>query len=622
MADLIFRPLRPSFEPPDPREAARQARRFANDAFETEVFDELIANLRPPVIDPEFPVPDAASPPERIDPPSLEPIIWKVPPPPEDFVKKLQIDDFLPDPFDESPPTLNFPEPPARPDGDVPDAPEIRTDFDTPELDLTLPEAPELMQLNISEFDGINMPTIDERVPELNIAAPVAKPHKMPAKYNSQLLEKVRSHVYRQIDEGGTGLNPTAEQALWDRGREREAINRRDAVRQLERMETMGYMMPPGAYLDARTRIIEESQRTEVGLSREIMIKQAELELENTLKAVDQGIQFENMLIDYTNQVEQRVFDASRHLLDSQIAIYNAEVQAYSAYLDAYRTKVQIYESKIQGERAKVDAYRAQIDAEQAKASINRALVEQYQIEANISLSAIEVYKAEIDAIRTKAEIERTKVEIFGEEVRAYSAGINAYTADVEAFRSRVGAETARQDAFTSQVRAYSATVDAGAKQIDARIAEHNARLESKRLEWDGYRAIAQTEGERMSALAAKNSSAADVFRSKVQEAASVNELLTAQWQAATEQAQRVAEIGVAAAEANAELYMTTRSLAFEAAKVSAQTSAQVAASALSQFNHSTSYSYSGSESVSNSRSFSRSVSDSDVTSRVMTVSA
>jgi hypothetical protein len=79
--------------------------------------------------------------------------------------------------------------------------------------------------------------------------------------------------------------------------------------------------------------------------------------------------------------------------------------------------------------------------------------------------------------------------------------------------------------------------------------------------------------------------------------------VLTKQWQATIEQAARIAEIGVSTAKANAELYITVRQSAIEAAKVGATVSAQLGAAALNAINWSSTDSSSKSESKSTSES-------------------
>ena len=152
-------------------------------------------------------------------------------------------------------------------------------------------------------------------------------------------------------------------------------------------------------------------------------------------------------------------------------------------------------------------------------------------------------------------------------------------------------------------MQAYGATVEAAVKQVEARIREFEGRLKQKEQEWEGYKAAASAESSRAQAIAASNQSAAEVYKGTIQGLTSYNETLTKQWQVTYDQAQRTVEIGVSAAKANSELYMTTRSLALDAAKVGAQVSAQLGAAALNAINWSSSYSNAISDSTSNSTS-------------------
>lgn len=555
------------------------------------------AGLAPPVINPTFPSATAAPSLSIPEPPAPEVAVWALPGLPDDFVGSLTIDNLLPDPFDADPPTLIFPTAPVAFSDVVPDAPGVDVAYDYPTLSYTLPAAPSLLSISTFAFDGVTLPTLDETVPVLSIPSPSILPYVPGALYTSALLTSLKATLQDRIENGGTGLQADVENAIWDRGREREMRAMADAIRGLERMEEMGFAFPPGVYIDSRIKIETEAQYTTAGLSREVMIKQAELEQTNVLKALDTATQLEGTLINYTNSVEQRLFESAKFVTQAGIEIYNAQVRAYASYLDAYKTKVAIYEARIRGELAKVEIYKAQVDAEQAKATINTALVSQYKVSTDAALSVIEAYKAELSAIQTKAQIEKLKIDIYGEQVRAYGSKVSAYTANVEAFRAAIGAEASKQEAFKSQVQAYAATVDAGAKAADAKIAEYRGLIEAKNVEWAGYRAQAEAESARVKSIADLNSARSDIYRATVQGVSGYNDALTKQWQASIDQAQRVAEIGVAAAKANADLYMTTRSLALDAAKVGAQVEAQLGAAALNAINWSSSWQTSSSDS-------------------------
>lgn len=573
------------------------------------------AGLAPPTINPSFPSAGSAPAISVPPPPVLGQVVWSLPGMPDDFNETLDIGNLLPEPFDGEPPVLAFPAPPPAFAEAVPSAPGVETSFEYPTLTYSLPAPPDLLTLTTYTFGGVTIPDFTEDVPTLTVAEPTVLPYEPGTLYTSALLQALQASLLDRVVNGGSGLSPTVEQAIWDRGREREARAAREAILALERMEGMGFAFPPGVYLDARLKIETETQNNLAGHSREVMIKAAELEQENVKHALSTAVTLETQLISYTNQVEQRLFEATKYATEAYIEIYNAKVRAYAAYLDAYKTKVAIYEARIRGELAKVEVYKAEVEAESVKAQVNTALVNQYKVATDAALAAVEVYKAELGAIQTKAEIEKLKVSIFGEQVRAYASKVSAYTANVEAFRAVIGAEAAKQDAFKSQVQAYAAEVEAGAKAADARIAEYRGKLAAKELDWSGYKTAVEAESARAKAIADLNSAEADSYRAQVSGVSAYNDTLTKQWQAAIEQAQRVAEIGVAAAKANADLYMTTRSLALDAAKVGAQVSAQLGAAALNAINWSSSVnssaSYSNSSVSSSSTSQSNSIAQS-----------
>lgn len=568
-------------------------------------------NLSPPVINPTFPSTPTAPPLLTSTPPEMQEVIWQLPDLPAPFSGSLDIGNYLPEPFDATPPTLAYGTPPVDFSDVLPDAPGVDMTFVTPELTVTLPAPPDLLSINTYRFDGVSFPTIDTTVPTLNLAAPSVVPYTPGDLYVSSLLSAAQSALERFIVDGGTALPPAIEEALWGRARDREYRAQADAIAELERMEALGYAAPPGVYMNARVKIATEMGYTATTLSREIAIENAKLEQQNVINALQNATQLEGQLIQYRNAVEQRAFESVKFATEAGVQIYNAQVQAYAAYLDAYKTKVAVYEAQIRGELGKVEAYKAEMEAESVKAQVNTALVQQFKAQIDAALANVEIFKAEIAGIQTKAEIEKMKIEIFGEQVKAYGSKVNAYTAGVESFRARVQAEASKQDAFKSQVEAYSAQVEAGAKVVGARIEEFKARIEAKNAEWEGYKAASTGQAARAQAIASVNSSLAESYKAESMAVSSYNEVLTKQWQVSIDQAQRVVEIGIAAAKANAELYTTTRGLALEAAKVGAQVSAQIGAAALNSAN----WSWSESDSVSTSTSKSNSVSSSVSTS-------
>lgn len=588
------------------------------------VVDSYVANMQnavlslvAPVITPDFPTGGVAPAISNPGLPTIEIPVWSSPGFPSEFTAVLETGDLEIEPFDDNPPTIVYGTAPAAFTGTVPDAPGINLQFDDPTLVVNLPAVPDLLQLTIANFAGMTMPTFSAADPVLTAVEPSIREYVPGDVYTSDLLVALQEKLQANIA-GGTGLDQDTENAIWDRGREREARSKANAIEDLEKMEALGYSLPPGGYLDARIKIITETDYVDRGHSREVMIKSAELALDSVKHAITTATSLEGQLLNYTNSVEQRMFEASRYATEAGVAIYNAKVQAFAAMTDVYRAKVQVYEALVRAEVAKVDAYRAQIAAEEAKASINRSLVEQYKAQVEAALSGVEIYKAQIAGIQAKAEIERTKVMVFGEQVKGFTAQINAYTAGVEGYRATLAAEQTKQQVYASQVDAFRARVEAGTAQINSRIAAFKGQIDAKSIEYDGYKAQIAGETARVDGIVKSGGVIADAYKALVTGTGVYNEVLTKQWQAVLDQNQRTAEIGVSAAKANAELYITTRSLALDAAKTGATVASQIGAAAINAFNFSASVSssegYSESLSDNTSRSTSQSTSNSDST--------
>jgi hypothetical protein len=594
--------------------AYAQGRMAAVDSFVNSLAGQVVG-LQAPVITPIFP--SGASAPAVSIPalPTFSAPVWVAPGFPAALTAILEVGDLDVQPFDEDPPALNFGTAPPPFVGLVPDAPAVNLSFTDPTLTVTLPAPPNLISLNIERFDGLNLPTFDADAPELTAVEPTIREYVPGPGYTSTLLTRLKATLEDRITTGGTGLTQEVENAIWDRGREREARTQQDAIDQLEQMEALGYAFPPGAFLDARVKIMTETDYAARGHSREVMIKSAELMLDNVKHALTTAVQLEGQLLDYTNAVETRVFESTKYATEAGIAIYNAKVQAYGQMVELYRAKVTIYTALVQAETAKVDAYRATIAAEEAKAQINSALVAQYKVQADVALSNIEIYKAEIAGIQAKAEIEKAKVAVFGAQVQGFTAQVNAYTAGVEGFRATVAAEATKQDAYKSKVEAFTARVQATTAIIDGRVKAFEGQVAAKSAEYDGYKAAVAGESARVEAITKTSSVIADAYKSQVEGYGTFNEILTKQWQATLDVNARISEIGVSAAKANAELYISTRSLALDAAKAGAMTAAQIGAAAINAVNFSGSVSSSESSSNSASNSSVDSNSHSDSTS-------
>jgi len=548
-----------------------------------------------PVINPNFPTITSAPAPVTAPLPTLQAVSWTVPSQPGAFTGvPPNVSSLLPGPFTGTPPSLVFGTMPVANYGSAPDAPAIDLNYVFPTLDLNLPSAPNLMQINSIAFDGVSLPTLDVSVPSLTAVAPSIIPYREGTTYTSLLLTSLYADLQAALEDGSyLTLTKQAQDALWDAAREREYRQQADALAELERMEALGYAFPPGVYLDARLKVQTETNNTIAGLSRDIMVKQAELQLENLTKAREATVALESKQIDYANQIAQRAFESAKFVAEAAIQVYNANVEAYKASLEGYRVQAAIFDTLMRGAMTKVEIYKAQLEGEKLKVDMDTALVQQYEAQIRAQGLFVDIYKAELGAIETQANLQKIIVEAYGEQIRAYTSRVNAFTAEVEGYKASTEAQGIVQNTYKTSVEAYAATVDAGAREATAMIEGFKAQVSAYTAQLDGYRASVEGMAQQARAASEYNQAAAEVYRAEMTGIASYNDVLTKQWQATMEISEKIAEVGVQAAKAQGDMYLQTKNIAVEASKGGAQVAAQLGAAALNAIHFSNSSSWS-----------------------------
>lgn len=179
--------------------------------------------------------------------------------------------------------------------------------------------------------------------------------------YSSNLTTDLRARLLEWIDGKATGILPSVEQAIYNRGRAREAaastLRAQEAVRQFA---SRGFPRPPGALAIELQAAAQEAQNNSITLSREVMIKQAELEQSNRRFSMEQGWKMEEQAIAYTNQQMQRALDKAKEMQQFIISTYQQRVAAYGVNSQVYNALIV----------AETTAFKANTDQNVAEANV------------------------------------------------------------------------------------------------------------------------------------------------------------------------------------------------------------------------------------------------------------
>lgn len=488
------------------------------------------------------------------------------------------------DDFAVAPPALNFPAAPTLLVGDVPELPEIR-DVAVPDAPVVvLPDAPDFLSLTTHTFGGVNLhedwlDKLDE-IPTLELLEPVPFSYSPGARYASELLDNLKATLRARLA-GGTGLSAAVEQAIWDRAREREnlaGLAREQEV--LRGAEALGFPLPSGVLAGQLADARRETADKVSGLSRDIAIKQAEMEQQNLERTIQFASQLETTLLDDAYKLEMLAFETAKTAADNAIATHNAQIEYFKALLVGYQAYASAYDTVIKAELNKVEVFKAMLQAEQTKADINKSLVDRYKAEIDGAMASVEIYKARVGAAQTLVELERTRIQAGGEQIRGFVATVNAETAKADLFKSSVEAEATKQEAYRSQVQAYSAKVGAQAERARAEVSRYQALVSAKQLEWDGWRSRLTAATAAVDAAARQSNIIMDGYRIGAAAVEAKAGAYMRRWEADIKQYEAGQSITFQVAKMNTDAVLHTNDARMDAAKVGLTTSSQRLASA------------------------------------------
>lgn len=551
----------------------------------------------PPSINASFAMPQQPTLPPLPATPSLSPITFNMPSAPGGVSEAAP--SFSVSTFDEVAPTITLPNAPAVNYGTAPAVPAVGAVAipDAPEV--VAPSAPAYLAVSTHSLDTIDLHedwlTRLEQIPTLDLLSPTPYSYTPSPKYASALLDALKDKINQRL-QGGTGLPPAIEQAIWDRARDRETAIAQANVDEIQRQsEALGFRLPAGVTI-AQTRQAQQSYYDKLSeLSRDISIKQADLEQANLKHAIEEGLKLESQLLDYAMKLEQIGFESAKFGAENAVQAYNAVVDAYKASLSGYQTYAQAYETVIKAELSRIEIFKGKLAGEETKANINRTLVEQYKAAIEAGMAQVKVYEAQVGGAKALIELEATKLGAAGEQIKAYVAQVNAETAKVEAYKASVQGEATKVEIYKAKAQAFASVSATQAEHSRALIARYEGIYRAQASRYDGYRAQVEAESARIQAIAHQNSQAVEMYKTTATYNTAMVQNLNSQWGAAIKGAEAASSIALSAAKANADAHIAHSAARLDASKVGAQVAAQLAASAMSMVHASVSVSDSAS---------------------------
>jgi hypothetical protein len=380
--------------------------------------------------------------------------------------------------------------------------------------DTNLPDVPTLLSLSLPTLDTINVIDFNLDFPTSNsLVIPGMTFSFSESNYSDVLLTSVKDALITRLA-GGTGLTPAVEAAIWNRGRDREQTASLQAERTLlvDRAQS-GFSRPTGAAMAALDRVIADTQDKIIDLSRDIMIKQAELEQENVKHAIQQTVALEDILVREHMAINQRKFEVAKYVQDIQIELFKTAVTKYTSEVEAYRAFTQSYQLRVQAELNKVEIYKAKLDAEKLKGDINEQGIRLYIAQLDGIKTNVDIYKSLIQTVSEKIKNEGLKLEAYRTDIEAYGEAVKAKASEYTIYSEQIKGELAKVEVFDSKVKAFSSKIQAYAASSDVRIKKADIESNIQELNIKKYSADVEAFIQQVKADQLIYQSAIDIYK-------------------------------------------------------------------------------------------------------------
>ncbi|MDP2618652.1 MAG: hypothetical protein Q8P46_00505, partial [Hyphomicrobiales bacterium] len=428
------------------------------------------------------------------------------------------LDDVVVPEFTATAPVLEMPAIPSSALPSKPNEPEITDPVIPPSP--TLPSVTPLILTGITfhEVEGITIPELSASRSVDDLVVPTNNFTFYEQLYSSALLDELQAKLLDNLQNGGYGIEPWDESALFDRARSRELES---AMQQTEALiagaAARGFPYPPGDLTVVLQRAEQDLQNKVSTINRDIALKRADLYVQNRQFTIEQTKALEQILIGYHNSMMERTLNAAKATLEAALKIYDAQVARFNAQLESDKTAASILESRIRAVALQLERARVQMEGTRVENDIQRTYIEVFKAQWHGVEQIINLWKGQLEGAQIAAGIQKLRLEAFHELISAFTAEVQAKVAEFNMYESGVKGQTARTEAFAAEARAYTATVEAAKVRADILIARLKGQIEVANQGLEEYKTEADVYKTNIDAQAQTIDAKTRVYGAQVQ---------------------------------------------------------------------------------------------------------
>ena len=347
------------------------------------------------------------------------------------------------------------------------------------------PSKPSIVNPSIPDFAALTIPTIplqetrnfdvtlNSSLDDVTVKADF---NYIANTYSSDIQLALFAKILNDILNGGTGLNVSVEQAIYDRGQQRLDEELDKGYEELDQKCSVGFPLPQGVLFDGlvglqKTYLIESNK-----LSLDIIKLQADLEQKNIQFSEQQGVEVEKMMTTFFNQIEERRLNAAKTATGTAIELINAKITKHNAAVEQYKNEAVVlgewvkfqteitkrFLGEMEGMKTASEIQKNELDAQvgtvlkynESLASVFKTEMEAAEIESKINLSELEQLKVNTEIFLANLEGDKNKVSLYLAQIEG------------EKNKASIASEQTKTDALRLESQRSKITLDIAIEEL------------------------------------------------------------------------------------------------------------------------------------------------------------
>jgi hypothetical protein len=223
---------------------------------------------------------------------------------------------------------------------------------------------------------------------------------------STDIYTDLLARIVADLQSGATGLDATVEQAIFDRAKARQLVERTAEYNKLNNdIAARGLTLPSGVLISALTDFTTEANRQDTDINNQIIVTQGELAQKNSQFIIQQATILEELLRKSRDSESDRELEYKKAGVQFLIQDYSERVRGYIGTIEGQKAKIQ-----------------AQVEA-------LKGVIEKNKGEIDIYVKQYDAYSTRVNAIATK---NKAVTDVYTAQVQGYGEGVRAVSSENE----------------------------------------------------------------------------------------------------------------------------------------------------------------------------------------------